>query len=237
VTTTEMVSEYLEFFEGINPTSGNVLPKRRRAKRNAQRVADRTWGLRNWPWKIAEATLSAGASLLASADPDLPADFLRFGKSGGVYLEPNQPPVHWMALAELLRRRKLLGRRGRPDFYSVGNQSVAGVKKLLLEPAPETAVDVFIVYEPLAPRLVDELDEEDADEFQGTDGLARFPEQYHRTVIFEGMRYYMMEDKANSQSLTEQLGLWRAGERDMIVNELQGIEAPHRLPPFRPGRR
>lgn len=234
MTTAELLTEYGSFYEGIRATSSDYLPFRRRAKRDAQRVVDRTWNLRNWPWKIAEATLSATE---ADPDPDLPADFLRFPRAGGAFLAPNQPPLAWRPLAELQRLRKRLDRTGTPERYSVGGQTTDGVKTLVLEPRVLTTTPVYIVYEPRGPRLVDSLDPGDVAEFQGTDGLARIPEQYHRTVIFEGMRYFQMENKANAQSVLEQLALWRQGEKDMVSQEMQGIEAPHRIPRFRAGRR
>lgn len=227
-----LISNVLQFAKGrTSPTLASEWELRREVKFLAQGVIDFVWTYRPWEFTWATTTVTA-----TSGAADLPADFLTFGKSGGVFMGVGLPPVAWKHLRDVSYWRSSIAQVGQPLWYSVSRQAPliggsGGARQLLLYPMDSRTLT--LVYERRPPTLLDSALPEDADTLV-TDGsgLEEIPSSWHQIVVYEGTLYQVLKKEANSQSVTEQLALYRSGLARMCEGERQGREAPHYVVPF-----
>jgi len=234
--TAQLITNILTYYEGRElPTNVTEIALRRRAKFAAQRVVRFIWNYRPWEfrWATASATVTSGVA-------DLPANFVSFGKSGGVYLGVGLPPLEYKHLRDVAAYQAEVAAVGQPRWYSVGTTvplvgTVGGTRQLLLYPMDSRTVT--LVYERKAPTLLDSYDSDDAT-LLATDGsgLEEVPSEWHDLVIYEGALYHLMNDKGDARMAIQQ-GLYDAGIRRMVENEKQGRETEHSMPPYRGARR
>jgi hypothetical protein len=231
-----LATSVLQFAEGREaPTAASEYGLRRRVKFVGQGVVDFVHYHRPWEfrWATASVTITAGLG-------DLPANFLSFGKTGGVFLGAGLPQLGYMSLLQMNVLRTAVGATGQPYAYSIGAQeptigATVGLRKLFLY--PKDSRTITILYEKKAPVLLDSaLPEDVAALATNGSGLEEIPSAWHHIVIYEGVVYDLLKEKANAQSVTEQMGKYQSGLKSMIENERQGREATHNLLPY-PGSR
>jgi hypothetical protein len=229
-----LASDIIRYQKGSDPDSASEFDYRRYLKFVGQGVFDFVWNYRPWEfrWATTTVTCTAGAA-------DLPADFVSFGKGGGVFMGVGMPPVAWKHLRDVSYWRAAIAQIGQPQWYSVGKSTpaiggdtpVGPSRQLLLYPMDSRTLT--LVYERKPPVLLDSGLAEDVDAL-ATDGsgLEEIPDTWHHIVVYEGVLYQILKKEANSQSVTEQMALYKAGLERMSENERQGREAPHYLVPF-----
>ena len=226
-----LASAVLQYGQGRpDPLAASELDRRREAKWAGQGVVDIVWNHRPWEFRWTTTTISCAAGAA-----DLPSDFLSFGKSGGVFMGVGLPPVAWKHLRDVSYWRSSIAQVGQPQWYSVGKSTPdigsGPSRQLLLYPMDSRTLT--LVYERKAPVLLDSgLPEDAATLATDGSGLEEIPESWHHVVIYEGVLYFLMKKEGNSQSITEQMQIWKTGLEKMAENERQGREAPHYMIPF-----
>lgn len=220
--TPTLVTNVLLYQENLpSATQGDFVTARKRCKRNAQRAANKIWLHRNWTFRTVDVPVivTAGVGTIPS--------FNSFGRNGFVRpVDRTKPALQWMPLQKMKDLQGGPLNNNDPRWYSMQNQDV------LTFPMGSTVLQCS--FQRGVPQLNDNtagIDDTDPDE------LFRIPEDYHETVVYEWTVYFQMKDKANQQSVTEQLRLAEAGLRAMVENERPGIEAAHNVVPYGTGRR
>lgn len=220
--TKTLVANVLLYQENLpSATTGDFVTARKRVKRNAQRAANKIWLHRPWAFRIVDATVVVTAGL-----GTIPT-FNSFGRNGFVRpLDKTKPALLWMPLQKMKELQGGPTNNNDPRWYSMQGQ------QLLTFPMGSTSLRCS--FQRVVPQLNDDevgIADPDPDE------LTLIPEDYHETVVYEWTVYFQMKDKANQQSVTEQLRLAEAGLKAMVENERPGIEAAHNVVPYGTGRR
>ncbi len=228
-----LITNLLTYTEGVidTPTDAAFYVNRRRAKFHAQRAVNYVWGYRNWAFKWvtdAAVTVTAGVG-------DLPSNFLSFGKSGGAFLGAGLPILRWKSPKDMAALRAAIGQSGQPNFYSIAATvpligTTGGTRTIYTYPLDTRTLT--LVYERKCPTLLDStLPEDAADLATYGSGLEEIPEPWHLSVIYEGTVYFSMLDKGNALAAA-QMGIWKAGLKQMCEVEHTGLEAEHNLVPY-----
>lgn len=236
-TTTQNLVDYgLMDEDGVDAddlANSDIMPHRRRYKRNLQREVDFIWNYRDWPWKQSGTLSTLVVPAYNSADPysfsvAMPDD-QGLGRSAAPQLanQPGLPTLMWVPQATMNYLLLTEKRSGTPTRYSIFTEDTTGLKKLFLYPLQTVATSVIVPTEIRPPVCHDAGDAADTD----PDELVMVPEQYHMAVLYEGMILRAMKDKSSAE-YTTQLSLYKLNVKNMVSLERSGREAPHRLLPY-----
>jgi hypothetical protein len=105
-------------------------------------------------WKHADGSVT----VLANAERgDCPADFAHFGTHGQVWLDGMQRALDWLDPDQLeALRQTSTGQRQDPTYYTLKQQTAAGIRQLDVWPTPGRNVVLLLKnYAKISPELID----------------------------------------------------------------------------------
>lgn len=229
--------------EGVSEdevTNPDVLRHRRRCKRHLLRTTHGVWFYRDWPWRQTldgdTITIPGGqlpSSTIGHTEIDSSFASNAFGKACRPSLTQNPqhlPPLTWVPQATMNYLYQVEQRQGPPNRYSVFGEQTAGDgarKDIWVYPIPTVDTNIAITAERIPPSIGDSSDPGETDQ----DEILLIPEQYHWTVLYEGLVLRLMKDKGSEQTQI-QAAIYKQGLTDMVIQERPGREASHRIVPF-----
>lgn len=166
---------------------------RARCEHHLNNRAARFYRFRPWWWRYNEATVFVSASGFG----DLPLDFGSQRGVGAVSMDSPQYSLTWVPPQELLgARRATSGNSAHPQIWTLMGDDGEENRRLHVHPLPPAAgVTVRIDYERSTPTIVDS---------PFPSGMERFPEDYHRTVLWVGLRADLMFDAGDVRAASEE---------------------------------
>jgi hypothetical protein len=205
-----------------NRIATNVATHRAKCLRNVQIAAELIDNHRPWTAKNKEAE----TEVLANAwTGELPADFLNWGKSGGLYFTTaNQRPLTWIPYSRWKHLQRVRAETGTPRYYTDVEHS-AGVQLFGVYPNPTANTSFYVSYQRSTPVFTDD----------DPGGLTEFPERWHET-LYQIVVRYQMKDSGSIQGQMEQDPIVKAALKKLTENERSGPQTSPRLVPYGFGR-
>lgn len=197
-------------------------PKQRaKALRNIDRAVQKIWHHRNWHFRYANGshTVTAGSFTIA--------DFVSFGPGGGLFVPGQAQPLRWITQRDYARLVAA-------DPPGVPSRTPLRYTELsILE--NETLIGVYPIYSGAVTSFYQRTSPDIADDNPG--GLDIFPAQWIGSTLYEWTVYEQMKDKANIQSLNEQMRVAEESLKQMVRECRGGRADSHRIVPYGVQRR
>lgn len=161
MTTGQLVTAVIDKYVNAGGRSANRPALRGRAEFALRALAHKAFMYR-WPWRYTAGTVTVAAYNPLASDPTtdgsglLPADFSSVGDNFTVYVNGTSQELRPMNMDRAFRRRQIVGGTGSPLWYTLRGQTVAGRKRIFVEPKPASTTTLLLQnYLKKAPTLVD----------------------------------------------------------------------------------
>lgn len=189
----ELIDQYLDEYEGVNPTDANNARKRRRALGYGNHTCSMVEGFRNWEWMYGMDTpiILVGTNSIA-----VPSDFDGPSTQTRIYREGFKDPLEYVSPGKLIELRE----------YGAFSNHYSVFDLLLQIPYLATADTNYTMhYRRTTPRYSDNANE------------LRIPDRYRDNVVFPGIVALGQEGKLDGR------GTWgtafKAGLGQMCARE------------------
>jgi hypothetical protein len=148
--------------------------------RQANKRGRRFLRWKRWTWRIGHGDVT----IATTGFGDAPSGFGTFGKHGTLSYATKRYELDWMEPQELMLRRTVeTSSTSRPRWYTEAEID-DGVKQIFVHPKPSAQVVLQAVYDKAFAAITD------TDTASGT---GQFPEDYHETVLLEGVKADLYE--------------------------------------------
>jgi hypothetical protein len=190
----EIIDAGLRFYLSIGGTAQQDTELRIRCEFHLNNRAPKFYRFRPWWWRYGEGTVVVSDQGYG----DLPLDFGSQRGLGAVSHDSQKYPLSWVSPTRLLEaRRSTTGRSAHPQVWTLMGDDGEENRRLHVHPMPPTGATVTlrIDYERSTPTIVDS---------SFPSGMERFPEDYHRTVLWTGLRADLMFDAGDARAAAEE---------------------------------
>jgi hypothetical protein len=193
-----------------------------RAKFAVQIAVNEFWRAGDWDIKFPSTTLTL---LAANSDwAEAPADFLRVGAHGGLYVF-GKTKIDYRDPERFLRERRVIGNSYAtyPRFYTIRGQTANRLPKILfmlpIDPAGAN-LDIDLFYEARRPQVLYATT-------AGANGIDVIPVEYRHDIIYVGALDYLRYDGGDARTIMQispgfkRAVLEAAGQR---LHQLDGVQ-------------
>jgi hypothetical protein len=209
MTGAEAISSVISYYDGSDPTDSDQDRHRLRLLHWLQHIYEYVWNYREWEWTFKSDSI----------DNNLPADFMEFGRNGGLWSTETGERWHEESKYTIARLNKEARGTSQLKVFALSSGSLNGA---IVTPI-NTPTNFDIYYRRIAETIAD-------------DEVALItPDKYCRTVILPGLIFRAQHGKNDARS--EFGGMFREGLAQMCANENPVKTSMGRMPmALGPGR-
>lgn len=213
----DVITTLIMDYDGVDST--DALDERRRSMvlGYLQHINSYVHNFREWRWTYSFE--SPGVTLIAgNGIAEMPADFMEWGRHGGMWRSSDQTPYRELHMAHLMKTKVQNTQNQHIPVFSVIGAFV-NFAYTLDAAASNQAFDTFY-------RLTPQVLEDDPG---NVNTAFELPDQYIHTVILPGTRFLMQQSKADVKD-GEYGGQFKDGLQQMLVIENRKKTAADLMP-------